>query len=303
MLRSVWHILPIFDLMSDQIPIYTIESLKSSDAESKDFEFFRFEYFAEDIEHLKAPHRHHFYTFILVTDGGGSHSIDFHDHELISGRIFLIAPGQVHAWMGLRKVKGFVVLFNDSFMTLSKGRKMMSAWPLFRAHQQAYYDLKAEELKIWIDAFLFMEEEVSKNDSYSRDAIFYSLSSLLVRASRLSQQKLMVDAVSGQDFLFAFQELIEENFLTLKSPKQYADKMYLTANYLNALCKKKSGKSAGELIRQRILLEAKRLLAHTALSISEIAFKLNFQDNSYFGRFFKKYVKLTPDLFRASQKK
>jgi len=49
-------------------------------------------------------------------------------------------------------------------------------------------------------------------------------------------------------------------------------------------------------------LEAKRLLAHTNLSISEIAYRLNFQDNSYFGRFFKKYVKITPEAFRLSQK-
>jgi AraC-like DNA-binding protein len=64
---------------------------------------------------------------------------------------------------------------------------------------------------------------------------------------------------------------------------------------------KKSGKSAGELIRQRVLLEAKRLLAHTKLSVSEISFKLGFEDNSYFGRFFKKYNGLTPERFRINQ--
>ncbi len=289
--------------MSDNIPTYTIESLQSTNVESKDFDFFRFEYFAKDIEHLKEPHRHHFFTFILVTHGGGSHAIDFNDQSLLPGRLFLIAPDQIHAWIELKKVKGFVVLFNNSFMALSKGRKMMSEWPLFRPHQQSYFDLHTEEMKIWIDEFLFMEGESAKKDMYSHDAIFYSISSLLVRASRLSQQIRIKDSMPEKDFLFAFQELIEENFLKLKTPKQYADKMHFTANYLNALCKKKSGKSAGELIRQRVLLEAKRLLAHTPLSVSEVAFKLGFQDNSYFGRFFKKYVGSTPDFFRSSQKK
>lgn len=287
--------------MTEPIQAYTIESLKSTNSEAKDFDFFRFESFAKDIEHLRVPHQHHFYTFILVTGGEGSHAIDFHDYKLKSGRLFLIAPGQVHAWIELKKVKGFVVLFNDSFMALSKGRKMMSAWPLFRPNQEVYFDLDATEAAKWVDEFLYIEEEEERADDYTRDAIFYAISSLLVRATRLNLKKQGKSKLAGQDFLFVFQELIEENFLTLKTPKQYAEKMNVTANYLNALCKKKSGKSAGELIRQRVLLEAKRLLAHTKLTVSEISFKLGFEDNSYFGRFFKKYIGLTPETFRADQ--
>jgi AraC-like DNA-binding protein len=89
--------------------------------------------------------------------------------------------------------------------------------------------------------------------------------------------------------------------MTLKTPRDYAAKMNITPNYLNALCRKKSGKSAGELIRQRILLEAKRLLAHSTMSISEIAFQLGFEDNSYFGRYFRRYTRLTPGEFRQQQ--
>lgn len=287
--------------MKEQIPSYTIESLKSTDSEAKDFDFFRFEYFARDIDHLKAPHRHHFYTFILVTDGGGLHAIDFHQYDLIPGRLFLIAPGQVHAWIELHEVKGFVILFNESMMALAKGRKLMSAWPLFRLNQQVYFDLNPEALAKWSDEFLFMEEEINTNDEFTRDALFYSISSLLVRASRLSRNLRSKSRAVGEDFLFSFQELIEEHYMKLKSPKDYAKIMNITPNYLNVLCKKKSGKSAGELIRQRVVLEAKRLLAHTQLSVLEIAYKLDFQDNSYFGRFFKKYTGVTPEKFRSSQ--
>ncbi len=287
--------------MTEPIQAYTIESLKSTNSEVKDFDFFRLEYFAKDIDHLRAPHQHHFYTFILVTGGEGSHSIDFQDYNLESGRLFLIAPGQVHAWMELKKVKGFVVLFNDSFMALSKGRKMMSAWPLFRPNEEVYFDLDSAEEKKWIDEFQYIEEEVARGDDYTRDAIFYAISSLLVRATRLSLKTQGKSKLVGQDFLFVFQELIEGNFLTLKTPKQYAEKMNVTPNYLNTLCKKKSGKSAGELIRQRVLLEAKRLLAHTKLTVSEISFKLGFEDNSYFGRFFKKYIGVTPETFRGNR--
>lgn len=287
----------------NQIPTYTIESLKSTDSEAKDFDFFRLDYFAQGIDHLKAPHRHHFFAFILITGGSGTHAIDFNTYELVHGRLFLIAPGQVHAWNKIQNVTGFVVLFNDSFMALSKGRKIMTSWPLFRPHHPNFIDLNKSELNSWIEELTYLESEVENRDEFSNDAIFYSISSLLVRASRLSKNKQAKNNLSGQNFLFTFQELIEENFLILKSPKDYAEKLNVTPNYLNALCKKRSGKSAGELIRQRILLEAKRLLAHTEFSVSEIAFRLGFQDNSYFGRFFKKSAGVTPDKFRLKQRK
>jgi AraC-like DNA-binding protein len=283
----------------DEIPAYSIESLRtvSTEEEARDFEFFRFEYFAKDIEHLKAPHRHSFYTFILVTGGGGSHDIDFTTYDLKPNRLFLIAPGQVHAWNQLINVKGFVVLFTDGFVALSKGRKLMSNWPLFRLDQPCYIDLSTAESESWQEELRFMESEAKLGDNFSRDAIFYSIGTLLVRASRL-YIGVAPDENLNQDLLFVFQELIEKNYVTMRAPKDYAALLNITPNHLNAICKKKSGKSAGGLIRQRVLLEAKRLLAHTKLSVAEIAYQLNFVDNSYFGRYFKKYLHITPERFR-----
>ncbi len=292
--------------MSDviDIPAYSIESLRTitTGDEPRDFEFFRFEYFARDIEHLKAPHRHSFFTFILVTKGEGSHDIDFTNFALKPNRLFLIAPGQVHAWKKLDRVKGYVVLFTEGFVALSKGRKIMANWPLFKPQQVCYFDLGINDVKQWEEEFLFMETEAQTKDDFSRDALFYSLGTLLVRASRLSMRSAPQPSLLSQDMLFDFQELIEKHYMEKRTPKEYALLLHLTPNHLNAMCKKKSGKSAGELIRQRVLLEAKRLLAHTQLSIAEIAYTLNFDDNSYFGRYFKKYVGLTPDIFRKMQK-
>ena len=287
--------------MEQQIPTYSIESLRASSTESNDIELFRFEYFAKDLEHLKAPHRHQFYTLILVTQGNGSHSIDFEIHLLQAGRLFIISPQQVHSWISINDVKGYVLLFNDSFVAVASGRRMDGAWTLFRSNHPNFIDLIPNELRFWMDEFLFMEIELNTRDEYTRESLYYSIGSLLVRASRLTQSFASTSLNVGQDFLYNFQEMIEENFMNLKTPKDYASKMNITPNYLNALCKRKSGKSAGELIRQRILLEAKRLLAHTQLSASEIAFMLNFNDNSYFGRFFKKATGYTPEEFRSKQ--
>jgi AraC-like DNA-binding protein len=198
-------------------------------------------------------------------------------------------------------VKGFVVLFTDSFVALSKGRKMMASWPLFRSDQPCFLELDPAETERWVEEFLHMESETKKPDDFSSDAIFYSIGTLLVRTSRLYLHMSPAKRAGSQDLLFELQELIEKHFMELRAPKDYAVFLNITPNYLNAICKKRSGRSAGELIRQRVLLEAKRLLAHTQLTIAEIAYTLNFDDNSYFGRYFKKYTGVTPETFRIEQ--
>jgi AraC family transcriptional regulator, transcriptional activator of pobA len=92
--------------------------------------------------------------------------------------------------------------------------------------------------------------------------------------------------------------LIEKHFNELRLPKQYAALLFITANHLNALCKEMLGKTAGDLIRERIILEAKRLLTNADMTVTQIAYELNYKDNSYFNRFFKKETGLTPDDFR-----
>ena len=95
-----------------------------------------------------------------------------------------------------------------------------------------------------------------------------------------------------------FEKLIEQNFTTKRLPKEYVEILFVTPNHLNALCNQLIGKSAGDIIRNRVLLEAKRLLVNSNQNISEIAWQLKFEDNSYFSKFFKKNEGITPDEFR-----
>lgn len=98
--------------------------------------------------------------------------------------------------------------------------------------------------------------------------------------------------------LTGFKRLIELNYKSLRLPKDYAAMLYITPNHLNSLCNDLLGTAAGELIRNRVMLEAKRLLVNLDIPVSEVAGKLNFSDNSYFSKFFKKQAGLTPEEFR-----
>ena len=102
----------------------------------------------------------------------------------------------------------------------------------------------------------------------------------------------------NQTLVRNFQKLIAENYTRLKLPKKYAEMLYITPNHLNAVCKDILEMSAGDMIRNRLVLEAKRLLTNQQLNINEIAFALNFNDNSYFTKFFKKTEGITPEAFR-----
>ncbi|MBK6931019.1 MAG: AraC family transcriptional regulator [Saprospirales bacterium] len=86
-------------------------------------------------------------------------------------------------------------------------------------------------------------------------------------------------------------------------PRDYAEMLFITPNHLNALVNSVVGKPAGELIRDRVVLEAKRLLVNSDFNISQIADALHFEDNAYFTRFFKKYTGMSPEIFRQEYAK
>jgi AraC family transcriptional activator of pobA len=109
------------------------------------------------------------------------------------------------------------------------------------------------------------------------------------------------DALS-QQLLQRFNLLLEERFITLHKVNEYAELMNVSPNHLSETIKKVTGKTAGELIQDRLVLEAKRLLLHSAITAKEIAYYLNFNDPSYFSRFFKTNAGLAPEEFRRQSR-
>jgi AraC-like DNA-binding protein len=99
----------------------------------------------------------------------------------------------------------------------------------------------------------------------------------------------------------AFSQLLDAHFRAEKSVRYYADRLVLTANHLNVLCRRVVNQTASDLIHERVITEAQRLLAHSSQSVSQIANQLGFEDAPYFTRYFKKYVGQTPEAFRHHQ--
>jgi len=100
-----------------------------------------------------------------------------------------------------------------------------------------------------------------------------------------------------------FYQLVEENFLQNITVNEYAGMLAVTPNHLTQTIKQLTGKTSAEFIKAKQILEIKRLLVHTNLGISEIASQMNYSDQSYFAKFFKKETGLTPMTYRKETMK
>ncbi|ANE52998.1 AraC family transcriptional regulator [Flavisolibacter tropicus] len=284
------------------IPVYDICSIDQRT--QKDLLIERFgSYLEKHYHNLHRPHRHSFYHLVLFTKGKGSHTIDFEKFPVQPYQIYFMIPGQVHSWHFESNVDGYIVHFNDElFTTFLQNSHYLERFPFFRGNSaDSVCLLPILSHNQVADLFETMLEEMKEGKEQNLDVIRLKLLELFITVDRnchyknvrqIPQQKMQL--------LRSFQHLIDKHFRTIKLPKEYAELLYVTPNHLNALCQDLLGKTAGDLIRDRVLLEAKRLLTNADLTVTEIAYDLNFQDNSYFNRFFKKNVGITPDDFRKN---
>jgi len=110
---------------------------------------------------------------------------------------------------------------------------------------------------------------------------------------------MKVSTATLNPVLMQYSSLIENNYKLEKELSYYAGKLNITKKKLSSICKKEVGRTASSLISERIVMESKRLLKYTNKSISEIAFDLNYNDPSYFVKFFRKNTNLTPGEYRT----
>lgn len=261
----------------------------------------RFAVYLKNLKYLHFPHRHDFYHLILFTHGGGSFSIDFQNFKIIPYRAYFMAPGQVHGWDFEGNMDGYVINFSVQFFQsfLLKSDYLDQFYFLNGIAGDSVIDILEEQRASITEIFENAVIEMEKQHRFKTDAIRVWILQLFLQIGNMNVRNEVHPADSyNMTLLRNFEKLIEKNYLNLRLPKQYAELLFITPNHLNALCNEVLGKSAGDLIRNRIALEAKRMLINFNLTITEIAYALNFEDNSYFCKFFKKQAGLSPDGFR-----
>ncbi|MGV0923485.1 AraC family transcriptional regulator [Empedobacter tilapiae] len=282
-------------------PTYDICNLNTEKNSNELFSVDRFRGYVDSNPHLQEVHSHNYYHLVYFTEGSGEHLIDFEKFDAKSGTMYFMKPGQVHQWYFKEEYDGFVVNFSDNFLDwIGINSSLLQQFKFLQSIlvQDHVVEISKYLRESVANAFEEMIIENQQNNQFSNLKIGFYLINMLIDIDR-SLKSSNHNTNDYQSLLLNnFQALIEQNFKTKKLPKEYAELLYITPNHLNALCKDVLGTSAGELIRSRIVLEAKRLLVNKEVSVTEIAYLLNFQDASYFVKFFKKYTNFTPEQFR-----
>jgi len=284
------------------LPVYSITSLQDERLVHDVIIADRVPHYLKAHPELFQGHGHSFYHIMLLTKGCFFHTIDFVQYQATPGSIYFMVPGQAHSWSFQEEVAGYVINFSESLFI------SFLADPLYIEHF-SFFSGDARDQRISLDdatcgkAAAILEqvvEEVNDINSFQLDALRLQLLLLFILVERNHSVSVTPTDKAHPRILILqnFRRLLNTQYYEHKLPRDYASMLYVTPNYLNALCKELLGKPVGEVIRERVLLEAKRQLANLNENIAGIANKLGFTDNSYFSRFFKKYAGMTPEEFR-----
>lgn len=212
-------------------------------------------------------------------------------------------PGQIFSLSDKSEdLSAYYLLFKEDFIADTPLlRNLSEQFPFFQYSGVQTFDLDDADfiaIKQFIEQ-INIEIQQRKKDLKQFCQLYLNL--ILLQAKRsYSTQIAQPSSVlpPEKQLLIRYKKLVSEHFLRNRKVADYADMLHITSDHLNKTMKNQSGKTAHELIEEMLLMEAKALLLHTNLNISEIVYQLNFNDPSHFNKFFKKLSGVNPTEFR-----
>ena len=285
--------------MKQPYPTYGIKNLNSDASANKLLVVDSFKKYYASNPHVKQLHNHSFFHILLFTEGEGYHVIDFEKFDIEKGMIYFMKPGQVHQWHFTKEADGFILNFSPLlFDSLQISSEIILNFPIFRLDVlKQVHVLNETDLEKVASLINVIQIEKQNAGSLSQITIANKIIELFIDIHKIFELEIS-SKINTSSALQQFYDLIDIHYKELKLPKEYAKVLNITPSHLNQLCKQANGLSAGDIIRNRILLEAKRLLVNLELTVSEVSDNLNFSDYSNFTKFFKKYTSITPEAFR-----
>ena len=284
--------------MSEQIPIH---DFTKDDDTSTPFDLLSLE--QRESYDTSIPHRHNYYEIFLFIKGGGVHEIDFEIFPIESGSVHFVSPGQVHLVKRALDSYGSVIFFSRDFYYLNlPDKNILYELPFLNNNtSEPILNLNEEEFQVFNQLLENIEKEY-KSDNEVKESIIRSYLHILLLKSKSFFDQLK----GGPEFkdnpssklVYDFKILVEKNYRSLHFVKDYADMLSTTPEQLNDETKKVTGKTASDLISDRIILETKRLLLYSESTNKEIAYFLNYDDPSHFSKFFKNKLGISPSEFR-----
>lgn len=254
--------------------------------------------FGQDMETAQGqPHRNDYFEVLWTEEGAGTHCIDFTEYPLRPQTLYLIMPGQVHHITSPPDLM-YALSFQTDFIGASYRNQLLV--------QEAFTKFSLKRACIVLDAIGYRHldylGELMEYELDSTTTDWDLLESLLTAFLRYITRYLPDTNSNTTLFdprIMQLLELIENNYRHHKHNQFYSHEIGLTPKRLNELTRQHLGKSVTQLIHDRLMLAARRELVFTTRSIQEIAFELGYEDTSYFCRFFRREIGISPGQFRA----
>ena len=291
---------------AEQLPVYSLQSFSSPERKSEQFQVEVFD--ANRHFSVTYPHRHDFFEVLFLRKGSGLHVIDGNKYEIKPPCVFFMSPGQAHKLELSHDIEGFIFIFTSDFYLLNRGNQdSLIEFPFFYTINQDNPPLLLQKVSdiAFLETLFRQGITEIKDVTESTPELLRSILDLILTtcAARYQMNKELLHTGKGQILVKKFFHLIEEHNQKNLLLSDYALMIGVTPNHLTQIVKVLTGKTSSQIIKAKQLLEIKRLLAHTTFSVSEIANQLNFEDQSYFTKFFKRETGLTPIQYRNERLK
>jgi len=254
------------------------------------------------------PHKHNFQEIIFIESGEGKHRIDDEIYILNTNTFYLIGKGQVHEFIEGQNLKGYLLRFLDNFIppsSLNSNNAFNSTLlnSIVSANELQVPEPQIIYYKSILDN-LFYEFEENKRDYAKVQIIQHLLLALLNKLERrvrsLSKELIIKTADRETKMFHSFLLLLEENYKSHHDISFYVNELLIDKRKLASTCKTFSQKTPKQILNERLMVEAKRMLLYTSNSSKEIAFGLGYDDPAYFSRFFRNYYDISPRNFREN---
>lgn len=263
------------------------------------------DYNTSDGKQLTRSFRSETMTIFIVTKGHGLVTVNMEDTYLSENSLLHLSPNTLIHLPKENQVFTItgVSFTNDFLLDVGMPERMADVFKYFTSIYSPVWKIEAEDSALIRRRINLLGDRVKQyaTHQFGKEILTHEFHIFLFEIGALGQkysQMTRLNFSRQERLVIKFNNLAQQQFRELRTVKKYADQLNVTPKYLTEVVKEYSGKNAGEIINDLVILEAKFLLRKSEFNISQIADILNFSDQSFFGKYFKRQTGISPKTFR-----
>ena len=240
------------------------------------------------------------YSIYWIQEGKGTYNIDFEQYQFEDNVLFFLSPGQVFTVDSEQIKTAYKLTFvRDFYCIQTHDQEVACNGILFNNIYETPFVKPCEKDTAKLNFILeSLIEEFQQNETAQYDMLQSYLKQFIISSVRVKKENHVIKEDTETRLFKDFSLLVEQNFRNMHSVTDYANRLGLSPKSITKHFQKLGAKTPSDFIKNRILLEAKRLLIYTDKTVKEIAFELGFNDPAYFTRFFTKGIEKSPLQFK-----